>query len=161
MKKVLFCICLIALLSSCRKEYKNDDKIIKELGFFSNFDLLRESKRYKLRQLSSGDEQYTKTSASFFLIAGSFSKEYGKKYEIKVFCETGSGYKVFSLDPNYTYINIDNELNTPELSIYYVTRLNGEYKGLDYYMQRGYQKVLIYTPEKYFPESIESFDINQ
>lgn len=154
---------LSLIMFSCEKPHRNTDKVVEERGFWSNYEHVRESKRYKLRQLSSGDESYSKTSASFFLIAGSYSKESGEEYKIKVFCDSEAGYRMIDLNADKTYINIDNKLVIPEMSIYYTAADWREYKGLSYYFNCTcfIEKIIIYTPEKYFPESIESFNINQ
>jgi hypothetical protein len=160
MRKLFTYIAFLFIILSCNR-VKNEDKLIEKLGIWSNFEEVRESKRYKLRQMSSGNESYSKTSASFFLICGSYSEESGQEYKIKVFCETDNGYKMFDLDPEDTYICVDNSLESPELSIRYRTRPDEEKcANLERKIDWMTTKVLIYTPEKYFPESIEAFNIN-
>ena len=152
---------LFSLVSISCKRVENTDKLITKLGIWDNFEEVRESKRYKLRQLSPGSEQYSKTSASFFLICGSYSQESGQEYKIKVFCETDNGYKMFDLDPEDTYICVDNSLKIPELSIRYRTHPGEEERAdLERKIRWRTTKVLIYTPEEYFPESIKAFNIN-
>ena len=136
MKKLLLLFALLLMIGCDRVEYKNyhTDKIY-------------------LRQLVNRDVTETRTSGSFFLIAGSVSSESVTSTVVKLMGEVNGEYRFMQFDFEKVRIKIDNKVTTPYIMLNY--RDTSE-TSVDYLLKFPYYigSVTIVCPEQYLPERL-------
>jgi hypothetical protein len=136
MKKLLLLFVVLLMVGCDRVEYKDyhTDKIY-------------------LRQLVNRDVTETRTSGSFFLIAGSVSSESVTSTVVKLMGEVNGEYRFMQFDFEKVRIKIDNKVTTPYIMLNY--RDTSE-TSVDYLLKFPYYigSVTIVCPEQYLPERL-------
>jgi hypothetical protein len=109
--------------------------------------------KLELRQLVKETEHSTNSSASFFLIAGSYNKKEYTTTTVKMFAKVENRYRLIECDIENIRVVINDSLKIPYLEIEYDT--NNKYTDEEllnvYYINKTY---IIYCPEQYLPEKL-------
>ena len=136
MKKLLLLFAVLLMIGCDRVEYKN-----------------YHTDRIYLRQLVNRDVTETRTSGSFFLIAGSVSSESVTSTVVKLMGEVNGEYRFMQFDFEKVRIKIDNKVTTPYIMLNY--RDTSE-TSVDYLLKFPYYigSVTIVCPEQYLPERL-------
>jgi hypothetical protein len=136
MKKLLLLFAVLLMIGCDRVEYKN-----------------YHTDRIYLRQLVNRDVTETRTSGSFFLIAGSVSSESVTSTVVKLMGEVNGEYRFMQFDFEKVRIKIDNKVTTPYIMLNY--RDTSE-TSVDYLLEFPYYigSITIVCPEQYLPERL-------
>jgi len=137
--------------------FSNACKLVLALVLFTSCESMVDknlkSSKLELRQLVQETENKTNAYASYFLIAGSYSKSEYKETKVKVFAKVENRYRLIEMPIEEVRIAIDNKLKTPNIEIEYVNHYNLTDEELvnNIWITKIY---VINCPEQYLPEKL-------
>lgn len=140
--------------------FSNACKLVLALVLFTScepmVDKNLKSSKLELRQLVQETTTESKTTASFFLISGSYKSNTEEVITIKVFAKVEGRYRFIDIPIEKIRIVIDNELQKPTLEIEYFYREKAtDTEVVDYFNHQSFKKLyIIYCPEQYLPEKL-------
>ena len=108
---------------------------------------------FELRQLVKSTEKGVSSSATFFLIAGSYSSSDYSRTTVKVFAKVDGAYRFIEIPMSKIRIIIDNNIKVPTLQL----QLNAMHGFTDEEFLNNYgwlSSYIIRCPEQYLPEKL-------
>ena len=114
-----------------------------------------------LRQMVQSNERIEESSASFFLLTGSYNKQDYEKSSIKVFANDKGVYKYINIPINQLGIKIDNTIDKPYLYISYKNKRTDEVRTVEQLINGYYyiERYVVVCPEVYLPEKLLKIEL--
>jgi len=136
---------------------RNLAKLMLALVLFTSCETISNKKlkssNLELRQLIQETETTKYSSASYFLIAGGYSQSEYKETKVKVFAKVDGRFRLIEMPIQDVRININNELDKPNIVIEYEYTSN--FTDEELVSREWFEKVyVINCPEQYLPEKL-------
>lgn len=140
MKKIVYLLIIIGLLSSCESE---------KIKAFK-------SSKLELRQLVKETEVKKQASGCFFLISGGYSSSEQNVTTIKVFAKVENRFRLIEIPIKDVRINIDNSLTKPNIEIEYTCQVRNQPSSDEELINLLWvNKIFVINcPEIYLPEKL-------